>query len=204
MIKTTFTIAIILTFIAQSFSQVNPINNLTYEDEYDMPITYFILEWDEPTSPHDELIGYNVYREDELYRFQTETSLYYLENDANCGDDFLFYNNSVDGFYAHVTAVYNPGGVESDYTETVFVGGPLLKTNQFKKEKSILYPNPTDGELNIVNKNINAIQVFDATGKLVKELKPQPQIDLFNLSNGIYFVKLNSDNGVLINKIIVE
>src|SRR5690606_39503594 len=63
-----------------------------------------------------ELIGYNVYRDNDLYRFQTENTLYNFEQSSNCDEDFLMYNNGL-GFYAHVTAVYNPGSVESGYTE---------------------------------------------------------------------------------------
>lgn len=136
---------IFFTCILQSNGQINPILNLTWEHYYIMPNNYFELSWEEPESPHDELIGYNVYRENELYRFQTETSLYNLEQGSNCDVDFLVYNAG--GFYAHVTAVYNPGPVESSYTETVYIEEAMINVADYKKQKTLVYPNPTNGIL---------------------------------------------------------
>lgn len=105
--STILTIAIFITFIFQTIGQINPITNLTWIQYYESPNNYFQLSWDEPESPHDELIGYNIYAGDELYRFQTENSLYNLEGSSNCGIDFLLYYGGAE-FLAHVTAVYNP------------------------------------------------------------------------------------------------
>ncbi|MGB3342865.1 MAG: T9SS type A sorting domain-containing protein [Aequorivita sp.] len=199
----TLAIAFFVGFILPSSGQINPISNLTWMQYYDMPYNYFQMNWDEPASPHDELIGYNVYREDELYRFQTENSLYNLENGSNCGEDFLMFRGGEE-FYAHVTAVYNPGPVESDYTETVLVLGAAIKVEDFEYQKAIIYPNPSNGIMNIGNVDLNIIQIYNIAGKKIKELTPQSQIDLSDISKGIYFVKLISDKGILVNKIILE
>ena len=59
-------------FCFHSFGQNNPVENLTWSQSYVYMHNFFELDWDEPATPHDELIGYNVYRNDELYRFQTD------------------------------------------------------------------------------------------------------------------------------------
>lgn len=199
----TLTIVISLTCMFQSIGQINPITNLFWDHHYIYPNNFFELTWEEPAIPHDELIGYNVYRENELYRFQTENSLYNLEQGSNCGEDFLLYNNG-QGFFAHVTAVYNPGEVESDYTETVFVEGPLLEIKDFNNQKVIIYPNPSNGIINIGNKNLKKIVVYDITGKKIKELKASSQIDLSDVTKGIYLINLISDDGVTVNKIVLQ
>lgn len=199
----TLTIALFLICILQSNGQTNPISNLTWEAYYVSPYNYFELKWDEPASPHDELIGYNVYREDDLYRFQTETSLYNFEDRSNCGVDFLIYEGGIP-FYAHVTAVYNPGPVESAYTETVYIEGAAIKVENFEYIKTVVYPNPSKGIINIENEDLNKIQIYDVTGKKIRELNPQSQIDLTDISKGIYFMRLISDKGILVNKIILE
>jgi len=196
-------IVVFLTFILQASGQINPITNLTWLHYYESPNNYFQLSWDEPESPHDELIGYNIYREDDLYRFQTENTLYHLEDGSNCETDFLMYNEGL-GFEAHVIAVYNPGPVESGYTETVFVQGHAIKVEDFKNQKAIVFPNPSNGILNIGNENLTTIQIYNTAGKKIKELTPQAQIDLSDISKGIYFMKLISSKGVLVNKIILE
>lgn len=197
--------AIFFTSIFQSNGQINPILDLSWEHYYVMPHNYFELNWEEPASPHDELIGYNIYRENDLYRFQTETSLYNLEQGSNCGVDFLLYNgNGGDGFYVHVTAVYNPGPVESSYSETIYVEGAMINVDDHKKQRAIVYPNPTNGILFIENTDLKKIVVYNLSGQKIKELAPQSQIDLSNIPRGLYFLKLISEKGILVKKIILE
>ena len=183
----------------ESIAQINPISNLTWEHTYINMENDFELRWDEPIFPRDSLLGYNVYREDELYRFQTETSL----NSLNCGIDFLSYGSG-GGFYAHVTAVYYPGPVESGYTETVFVDEAFIGITDNTIQKAILYPNPSKGVINIGNNYLNEIQIYDMAGKRIKQLEPQAIIDLSDIPKGIYLIKLVSDEGILADKIILE
>lgn len=202
MYKTTFVFSFLLAS-AFSFGQMNPINNLNHWQQYLTPNNFYELSWEEPTAPHDELLGYNIYRENELYLFHTgSTNLYHLPQGSN-DYDLLFYNlEESQGFYAHVTAVYTTG--ESEFAQTVFVYPPALKTKEFEKEKAAIDPNPTSGLLNIRNENLTKIQLFAATGKSIREFQPQPQIDLSELPKGVYLIQLHTRDGVLTDKIIVE
>ena len=200
----TLILTIFLISFIDAFGQINPVQNLTWEHEYVFQHNYFTLAWDEPILPHNELVGYNVYRENELYRFQIENSLYNLEQGSNCGEDFLLYGIG-EPFLVHVTAIYNPNQIESTFTETVLVKGALLTIPDFENTNAILYPNPTDGILNIGNENLSKILIFDISGKIINEFKPQSTIDLSNISKGFYLIKLISNNGgVLTDKIIIE
>lgn len=206
----TLTFAISMAFTFQSIGQINPVQNLNWEHWYESPNNFFVLSWDEPEQPHDEIIGYNIYRENDLFLFITdETSIYNIEDPvngivSNCGgEEFLFYNNG-EGFFAHVTAVYNPGAVESDFIETQFIDGPLLEIKDLNNQKALIYPNPSNGIINIENKNLNKIFIYDISGKKIKELKASSQIDLSDISKGIYLIKLISDEGILVDKIILQ
>jgi len=196
-------IGILLMIGVESFGQINPVVNLTWDQYYISPNNFFILEWEEPESPHDELIGYNVYREDELYRFQTEKVLYNLEQGSNCEEDFLFFNNG-EGFFAHVTAVYDPGAIESGYIQTVYVEGPLLNIEEFEKNAVRIYPNPTSGLIYIDAADVTKVQVFDISGKIIKEIKNTAQIDVSGIAQGIYLLKLFVNEGTVTHKIIVQ
>ena len=200
--KITFTFIFFLIYTLQTFGQINPVTNLNWNFHYNFA-NYYELRWDEPTLPHGELIGYNIYRENELYRFQTGNSMYFLEQGSNCPGDFQLFNVE-QGFFAHVTAVYNPGQVESTHIETVYINPPALKIDDFVKQKAILYPNPTNGIINIGNENLKKIQIYDFSGKKIKELEPKSQIDLLDISKGIYLIKLISDKGITIDKIILK
>ncbi|SHJ22527.1 Por secretion system C-terminal sorting domain-containing protein [Mesonia phycicola] len=206
--KIIFTILALFSIIFISSAQVNPVQNLNWNQWYEYPNNYFTLEWDEPEQPHDEIIGYNVYQEDELYIFINETSIYNIynpvnpANGSNCGgESFLFYNN-LNGFDVYVTAVYT--GQRESSSKMAHVYGPALNTNRIKKKTTTFYPNPTNGILNIKSTNLKKIQLFDITGKILKVYEPKNQIDLSGLEKGIYIIKLYSESGIKMDKIVIK
>jgi len=196
------------TFSFYTFGQNNPVQNLTFTQSYENMHNLFELSWDEPIQPHNELVGYNIYRDNELYRFQTEKTLYYLYTPLNgyvtndTGVFLLFGNGS--GFEIHVTAVYNPGQIESNYLQTVYSSGAALTTNNFTQGKSVIFPNPTDGMLNIENENLEKIVLYDISGKIISEFAPVSQIDLSTLTKGVYIIKLYSEKEITTNKLVIQ
>lgn len=205
--KITYLLVFLLSFITKLNGQINPVQNLTYTQTYQSPYNFFELNWEEPAQPHNLLIGYNIYRDNEFYRFQTETTLYNLYNPmygfvSNCGIDFLEYNVP-NGFLVHVKAVYE-GQIESSFIETASVNPPALINEEFDRQNVLLYPNPTKGILNIENLNIEKIVVYEIYGKELMEFKPNSQIDLSNFSKGIYLIKLISKSKIVVEKIVIE
>lgn len=190
-------------------AQINPVDNLSWWQQYDSPYNYFLMEWDVPNS-QDNLVGYNIYRGDVYFRFQTEnyicnTDPLFGDPCQNASENFLL-NNGNTPFWAHVTAVYNPNMEESGYNDSVLVQEALIGIKEMRlKTKPVLYPNPTTGKLIIAKQNIEQIILFDLNGKLVKKkIKPKPEIDLSGISKGIYFIRLFSEEGVLTEKLVVE
>jgi len=208
-----FILAFFTTFMFKSFGQNNPVENLTWSQSYENMQNFFQLNWEEPLQPHNELLGYAIYRNGELYRFQTERTLYNLYTPvygfvSNCGADFLLYNNNQEpyssGFDVHVTAVYNPGPTESGYLQTVRSTRAALTTGNFISEKAMLFPNPTHGLLNIGNSHLEKIIVYDISGQVIREFAPNSQIDVSNISKGLYFIQLFSERGTIVDKIVIE
>jgi len=68
----------------------------------------------------------------------------------------------------------------------------------------MIYPNPSNGVMNVKAKNLEVIMIYDSSGKKIRELKANSHIDLSGISKGIYFIKLISDDGVFVDKIILE
>lgn len=71
-----------------------------------------------------------------------------------------------------------------------------LSAELFEKENITVYPNPSNGIFKIENDNINKIEVFDLTGKIIKSNKassPIISIDLTTFETGVYFAKLTND-----------
>ncbi len=193
-------ILVLYTFITPLFAQLNPVQNLSWMHYYDYPNNFFELQWEAPAQPHDELLGYKVYRNNELYRFQTETSVYYLNTQVfgivtNCTTDFLSINNqgqpSTNGFDMHVTAVYS-SGAESDYLQTEHCVGPLLAATNFMQKQPLVYPNPTSGVLFLINQSFDEVLVYSTSGQMVLREQHKSQLDLSSLPKGLYVVQLFS------------
>jgi autotransporter-associated beta strand protein len=77
-----------------------------------------------------------------------------------------------------------------------------------------VYPNPTRGELTIVyptsDNPISDIEIFDLMGRLVETLRATSvqstpaTIDISHLANGIYFIRIQTENGMVTKKIIKQ
>jgi hypothetical protein len=81
-------------------------------------------------------------------------------------------------------------------------------------EKSVkIFPNPATSTLFVtligLNQEKTNISVFNISGLLVKKIESKEQvnavqeIDLDNLSNGVYIIRITDDNDFVVNKRIV-
>jgi len=100
---------------------------------------------------------------------------------------------------------YDSTGCDSN---AYYCSSVVLKDNSFLGKSVKVYPNPTNGAINIEIENANRIQIINILGELVKheELKVEKQsIDLSNLQNGVYFLKVFDKNKLISTiKIIKE
>lgn len=70
----------------------------------------------------------------------------------------------------------------------------------------VVYPNPTNGILNLRllrDKNIQSLMLIDMAGKLVIDTHFQNQIDLSYLPKGMYFLKLQNSNGEQLTRKVI-
>lgn len=76
---------------------------------------------------------------------------------------------------------------------------PFLKTDRFEQTSFSAYPNPAQNEWNIAsNQTITSVRLMDVTGKQIKSLQPNDVnvvINASELSNGIYFANITTENG---------
>ncbi len=69
-----------------------------------------------------------------------------------------------------------------------------------------VYPNPTNGMLNIeilANERMESVQLIDMTGKLVLDAPFKNQLDLSYLPKGIYFLRVQNKNGEQLTRKII-
>ena len=65
-----------------------------------------------------------------------------------------------------------------------------------------LYPNPTTSVLNIEAEGVQEVSVIDINGRTVMTEKNVNAINMSNLANGIYYVRVITNNGVSSQKIV--
>lgn len=80
----------------------------------------------------------------------------------------------------------------------------LLKSGSFVKQDILLiYPNPLNNLLNIEsNDKIRSVEVSNNLGQSILKAGEANQVDVSNLSAGIYFIKVNSEKGKSTQKFI--
>lgn len=90
--------------------------------------------------------------------------------------------------------------------EQTFVIDNLSIDEYTFNNKINVFPNPSQDELNIESKiKVNNIVLYDVTNKEVLKLKANStsfRLDISNLTKGLYFLKMNTDTGEDIFKVI--
>lgn len=102
-----------------------------------------------------------------------------------------------------------PGGANSDLIGIdTFSVDRTLGTDDFFTTNFAMHPNPVKDVLNITAKNgmtIETVQITDINGRVVNQTNASAettQINIADLNSGVYFVKVQSGNGVGTAKII--
>jgi len=104
-----------------------------------------------------------------------------------------------------ITLIASKCGVTDTVTKTINV--IIGSVNEFKQGLGIdVYPNPTIGLVNVVSVEgvrIQRILIFDAYGKEVLNISGNDRLDLSELSNALYWVKVETlDSGYSLHPII--
>ncbi|AXG68183.1 hypothetical protein KORDIASMS9_00373 [Kordia sp. SMS9] len=94
-----------------------------------------------------------------------------------------------------------------NYSNELIVSDATLSINDAETTTFRLYPNPSKGTLNIQTNTIGSVSVnmYDMLGKEVFTANNVTNsIDISNLNNGMYIVKISTNDGSITKKIIKE
>ena len=103
-------------------------------------------------------------------------------------------------------SICSVNGNAPSFTSTSIKWTPLVNTAVEEVTLSNLYdvyPNPTSSSIYVSGLNIKEIEVLTPSGKSVLKSNLQT-INLNSLPNGVYMVKINSEKGTVIKKLIKE
>jgi uncharacterized repeat protein (TIGR03803 family) len=115
--------------------------------------------------------------------------------------------------YCHIIGLNALGNIVRNGGFTINVQNSNFSTNssQNKNDESIIeiYPNPTDGIFQIVNIKNQEIQIeiYNVLGECISHytrMFSNFQIDLSNQPNGIYFINIKTETGIVSKNIVVN
>ena len=112
------------------------------------------------------------------------------------------YAPTANGSYAVI--VTNANGC-SDTSACVTINN--VSIHEFSTENVMIYPNPATDKVTVTFNSENAkAEVLDAQGKLVSvhSLTSGATIDMVELMFGVYYVRLTTENGISIHKIVKQ
>ena len=159
---------------------------------------------------------YNLYRSFDNTDYQqvasipaVEGQLYYEYRDNLAEDDH-------EDVYYRLTAFYladNGETCESDYATTLnnpdqnYVAIDLTSADENQALDFKLYPNPTNGLITIELEGLQKVMVYNALGQALisKEANGDAlQLDLSGFENGLYWVKVMTQNGKAVKTLIIS
>src|SRR5690554_665324 len=128
--------------------------------------------------------------------------------DGEAPGDWFGYSVSLssDGKTVAIGAPLNDGnGTDAGRVRVYDISG-ILSTNNFISESFDVYPNPVSDVLNIHMKNnlsLEKVTIYNNSGQIVKESK-EFVLNVSNLSKGIYFVEVTTNQGKAVKKVVVK
>ncbi len=114
---------------------------------------------------------------------------------------------SNDGSIVLVGAPYNDGGGTNSGHARVFELSTTTTIKTITQVDISIYPNPTNGIINIksIENSVKQISIINITGEIVltiPDIQTDETVDLSDFENGIYIVRIQTDKGIIIKKII--
>jgi hypothetical protein len=120
-------------------------------------------------------------------------------------DDINFIPNTDfigDVVFSYEISNYN-GETDTGVQQINVVDNNALSLNEYLNNDFTLYPNPAKDKLSIkIDSEINLIEIYTLLGKKVLQSKAQQEIDISQLSNAVYFIKVYTQKGAGIKKFI--
>ena len=172
-------------FLNEYTSHLYPIQNLSIKGN--------TIKWEAPEQGNP--IGYNVFVNNKLVAEKTtETShTINITNEKIVVEVFALYENKTSSIGVSLfTEIENETGI----------------TNIEQTQSINIYPNPANDRLYIETQTLTqTIEIFDIYGRRQKSIvncQRSTVIDLSELKSGLYFVKINTEKGNIVKRIIKQ
>ena len=154
-----------------------------------------ILKQSTNQNNNKEFLGYNIYRNGVQINDEIITSTRYEDGP----------NNWSEGICYQVTEVRSQ--CESDPSNEACL--IILQSDELSNTHLVAYPNPAQDFIMLEsNSNIHSVLITNSLGQVVSPKKPldlnKAYIETSSLSNGLYFVEVESDTGIEKLRVIIS
>jgi gingipain R len=157
-----------------------------------------LVSWEAPQYEGTELVGYNVYRDTEQINTEIVTELSYLDKDLDPETTYCY----------QVEVVYNDCEETLMSNEACLTVQPPISINEPAGQTFQIFPNPVHGTVNITGDIVPTnVRIYNITGQLMYETETctkDMSISVLTMPAGIYFIKIDIDNGSITQKLIFK
>lgn len=93
--------------------------------------------------------------------------------------------------------------IQTNTVQTVIYELDVLSIGSYFVEDISIYPNPSTGRIIIKANNLNQVDIYNISGTLLKSSENN-EIDLSKFSKGIYLIKIMTNKGITLKKIVLN
>lgn len=139
------------------------------------------------------LAGYNIYRDDVLIGTTTQTT--FQDSGLTNGQMYCY----------RVRTLCSNG--ESDGSQCVCVTGGVNSIEENNNGQVEIYPNPSNGLINVRAEGMNSISVFSLTGqKLIDRVagSDDETVDMTGFGAGVYMIRIVTENGSAVRRVVIQ
>lgn len=133
------------------------------------------------------------------------TFQWYMNGVLLAGETNQTYSPTQAGIY--LVRITDANGCDYSYSAGFHYPSVTALNQQESNDGINIYPNPTNGMLNIDRYNFKNkdydVTLFDSFGKIITEQHNAPAIDISGINNGIYYLVIRTQNSATINRKIV-
>ena len=99
----------------------------------------------------------------------------------------------------------NWNGTTLSIDEISFLNQLTTDLNESTESRLSVYPNPATESFGVKGGTFDQLNIYDATGKLLKSVtKSSENVSVSDLARGLYFVEIQSNSQINIEKLIVK
>jgi len=190
--------------------------NINFENTGDAAATFIVVENDINELQYDINSLEILYASHEMTATVEDNMVRFRFDDINLGAEGkgnVTYKIKTNATLQEGDAVTQKANIFFDYNfpiatnEATTVFEAALRSNDFSFKNNLkIYPNPSSGIVHIVaNTGLQSIELYDIQGRLLQAVMlntTEATIDISKRASGIYFMKVKTEQGIKVQKLV--